>query len=81
VRVNPVESSDREALVERPIELYEFFVESLSVPGEKILDLFVGAGGCPAACAKKKRDYLGFEQNPERRAIALNKIKANTPEG
>ena len=79
VTVKPVENADREALVERPIELYEFFVETLSVPGEKILDLFSGSGSCPAACVRKKRDYLAFEQNPERRAIGIKKIKANTP--
>lgn len=79
IRIKPVENSEREALVERPIELYEELIERVSVPGESILDLFAGSGSCPAAAARKKRDYLAFEQNPERRAIAIKKVKANTP--
>lgn len=75
----PVSTEDRDLIVERPIELYEELLHRLTVPGELVADFFVGSGSCPAACAKTKRDYFGVEQDPERRAVAIQKIKAWTP--
>lgn len=80
IKVDPVENSERQALVERPVGLYQELIKRLTVEGETVADFFVGSGSCPAAAASLRRDYFGVEQNPERRAIALNKIKAHTPE-
>jgi hypothetical protein len=77
--IDPVPSSERDLLVERPVELYEELLLRLTVPGERVADFFVGGGGCPSACAKTRRDYFGVELDPERRAVALKKIKAYTP--
>lgn len=79
VSVNPVDAADRDLLVERPVDLYKHYIEALTIPGQKVADFFVGSGSCPAACATTGRDYFGIEQNPERRAAAIMKIKANTP--
>lgn len=81
IHATPVESSQRDAVVERPIELYSQLIERLTVPGERVADFFVGAGGCPAAAAKLQRDFFGCELSPERRALAINKIAANLPRG
>jgi ParB/RepB/Spo0J family partition protein len=81
IHIPPVENSDRETLVERPVALYEEFITRLTVPGEFVADFFVGGGGCPAACAKTRRNYFGIELNPERRAYAISKIQGNTPPG
>lgn len=80
VRIDPVANADRELVVERPVELYEEFIERLTLPGETVADFFVGSGSCPAACAKIRRNYFGVEQNAERRAFAIQKIKAYTPD-
>jgi ParB/RepB/Spo0J family partition protein len=79
LRHTPVSTSDRLALVERPISLYREIIERLTVPGEKVADFFVGSGSCPAAAAACGRDFFGIELNEERRAIAINKITANLP--
>lgn len=80
IRVKPIEAQERDALVERPVELYAELIRRLTVPGETVVDFFVGSGSCPAAAASLGRDYFGIELSPERRALALKKIKAHTPE-
>lgn len=80
IRVAPVGNSERETLVERPVELYAELIRRLTVPGELVADFFVGSGSCPAAAASLGRDFLGCEQNDERRSYAITKIKAHIPE-
>lgn len=79
IRIPPVETATTS--VERPVELYAELIRRLTVPGELVADFFVGSGSCPAACASLGRDYFGVEQDVERRAYALKKIRAHTPEG
>jgi ParB/RepB/Spo0J family partition protein len=80
LNIDPVPSEDMDLIVERPVELYEELLLRLTVPGERVADFFVGSGSCPAACAKTRRDYFGVELSAERRAVALQKIKAYTPD-
>ena len=80
LRIPPVSQGDRELLVERPVELYQELIRRLTVPGETVADFFVGSGSCLAAAASLDRDYFGVELDPERRAYAIKKIRANTPE-
>jgi ParB/RepB/Spo0J family partition protein len=80
IRVPPVGQTEREMLVERPVELYAEIIRRLTVPGETVADFFVGSGSCPAAAASLGRDFFGVELSPERRAYALNKIKAHIPD-
>lgn len=80
LRIPPLMGSDKELLVERPVELYEELIRRLTVPGERVADFFVGSGSCPAACAKLGRDYFGVERDAERRAFAIQKIFAHTPQ-
>jgi DNA modification methylase len=80
LRIPPVENSDKEALVERPVELYAELIQRLTIKGERVADFFVGSGSCPAAAASLGRDFFGCELSSERRALALKKIAAYTPE-
>lgn len=75
----PVQGADRELLVERPVELYQELVNRLTYPGEVVADFFVGSGSVPAAAASLKRNYFGVELDQQRRAVAIKKIKAHTP--
>ena len=77
--IPPVEKSERELVVERPVELYEELINRLTIPGQIVADFFVGSGSCTAACAKLKRDYLGIEINEGRRAAAIQKTRAHIP--
>jgi site-specific DNA-methyltransferase (adenine-specific) len=78
--VAPVPTEDREQSVERPVELYKALINALTIPGEKVADFFAGSGSCPAACEETKRDWFAVEKSPERRARAIQKIKAYTPD-
>lgn len=79
IRVAPVGSSERELLVERPIELYAELIRRLTVSREIVADFFAGSGSCLAAAASTGRDFFGVELDPERRAYAIKKIHANSP--
>lgn len=79
LRIPPVENSDRELVVERPVELYQELIRRCTVEGELVADFFVGSGSCPAAATSLKRRYFGIEQDAERRAVAIKKIRAHTP--
>ena len=80
LNIAPLTQSEKELLVERPVELYEELINRLTIPGERVADFFVGSGSCMAAAAKLKRDFIGVEINPERRAKAITKIKAYMPD-
>lgn len=77
IRVKPVEGDERDLLVERPVGLYAELIRRLTISGETVADFFVGSGSCPAAAAMLGREFFGVEQNPERRAIALEKIRSH----
>lgn len=80
LEIAPIEGEERELLVERPIELYQELIKRLTVEGETVADFFVGSGSCPAAAASLRRNYFGCELDAERRAVAIKKVKANTPD-
>lgn len=81
IRIAPVSTQERETLVERPVELYAELIKRLTYPGEVVADFFTGSGSCLAAAASLGRNYFGVELDPERRAYAIKKIKAHTPDG
>jgi DNA modification methylase len=80
IRVTPVPSSERDVLVERPVELYQELIRRTTIEGEIVADFFVGGGGCPAAAASLRRGYFGVEMSEERRAKGITKIRAYTPD-
>ena len=80
IRIPPVTAADRDLLVERPVDLYAELIRRLTIAGEVVADFFVGSGSCPAAAASLGRGYFGIELDPERRAAAIQKIKAHTPQ-
>lgn len=79
IKVAPVSVDERQLIIERPVELYAELIRRLTIPGEIVADFFVGSGACPAAAAATGREYFGVELNPERRVVALQKVRANTP--
>jgi adenine-specific DNA-methyltransferase len=80
IRVPPVSVDERSLTVERPVELYAEIIRRLTVEGETVVDFFTGSGSVLAAAASLRRQYFGVELDPERRAVAIKKVKAHTPE-
>lgn len=79
IKVPPISNEERELVVERPVELYAELIRRLTVEGETVVDFFTGSGSCLAAAASLKRKYFGVELDPERRAVAIQKVKAYSP--
>lgn len=79
LRFAPVSVNERELTVERPVELYQELIKRLTIEGEMVADFFVGSGSVLAAAASMKRKFIGCELDPERRAVAINKVIAYTP--
>ncbi|HEY6022448.1 MAG TPA: DNA methyltransferase [Candidatus Paceibacterota bacterium] len=78
--IPPVPNSEREILVERPVELYEELIRTFTIRGQIVADFFVGSGSCPAAAAKLGRKYIGCELDAARRSRAIQKIRSYTPD-
>lgn len=79
IRVPPVSVDERTLTVERPVELYAKLIKRLTVEGELVADFFTGSGSVLAAAASLKRQFFGVELDPERRAVAIQKVKAHLP--
>lgn len=76
----PVPNSEKEYIVERPIELYAGLIKDMTLPGELVADFFGGSGACSAACAELGRPYLVVEEKPEQIAEIITKIYNHTPQ-
>jgi DNA modification methylase len=64
--------------IQKPKKLIERIVKASSDEGDLVLDPFAGAGTTLVACQELKRNYIGFETDPNLVAICnqrLNKIK------
>ncbi len=58
----------------KPIEWMERLVNIASLPGETILDPFMGSGTTGVACAKLGRRFIGIEIDPGYFEIACRRI-------
>ena len=66
----------REALntIQKPLKLMERLVKASSKENDLVLDPFCGVGTCPVVCKRHRRQYIGFEQNPEFVAVANERL-------
>ncbi len=46
---------------QKPVELFEMYVNTSSKEGDIVLDPFMGSGTIAVVCKKNRRQYLGFE--------------------
>lgn len=54
---------DKDHPAEAPVELFRFFLELSSRPGELVLDAFCGSGACGEACLRTGRRFTGIDNN------------------
>jgi DNA modification methylase len=50
---------------EKPLELYEWLVNSYTNPGDTVLDFCMGSGTTGRACKKLERNFIGIELDPD----------------
>ena len=48
---------------QKPVALAEYFIETYTDEGAIVLDNCMGSGTTAVACIKKRRNYIGFENN------------------
>lgn len=57
-----------------PVAIVEEFLHLLTVPGDIVLDPYMGSGSTAVACKKHDRRYIGYEINPDYCAYAAQRI-------
>jgi site-specific DNA-methyltransferase (adenine-specific) len=67
---------------QKPLEIVERMVLASCPPGGRVLDPFMGSGTTAVACARQKREFVGYEINESYCAIARERVSlaANPPE-
>jgi DNA modification methylase len=60
----------------KPLEWMVWLIERTTLPGETVLDPFMGSGTTGVACVKTGRNFIGIEINPDYHAIAEKRIAA-----
>jgi site-specific DNA-methyltransferase (adenine-specific) len=79
ITMDRVDNAERELLVERPVDLYAELLDRMTIAGEAVLDPFAGSGAVLAAAARRHQPYMGFELDPDRRTVAIQKVALYTP--
>ena len=66
---------------QKPLEIVERMVLASCPPGGRVLDPFMGSGTTAVACARQKREFVGYEINESYCAIARERVglAANPP--
>lgn len=68
-----------EGFINHPTPKPKSFIKELlmmfSKENDIVLDPFVGSGSTAVACKQLKRNYIGFEINPEYCDLAINRLK------
>lgn len=63
---------------QKPLELIEFLIHLTTREGQVILDPFMGSGTTALACLRTKRQFIGFELNPNYVEIAKQRLADDT---
>lgn len=74
VRIRP-SKVDVEHPCAKPIEWMEWLVQRASIPGELVLDPFMGSGTTGVACIKTGRQFIGIEIEQKYFDIACERIR------
>jgi site-specific DNA-methyltransferase (adenine-specific) len=67
IRYQKVHGGNKVHPAEKPIRLYESFIEDSTRAGELVIDPFAGSGPLIEACINTNRRYLAIEQNEKYR--------------
>jgi site-specific DNA-methyltransferase (adenine-specific) len=74
---------DKEKLhsTQKPVALCEYFIKTYTTEGMLILDNTIGSGTTALACLNTKRNFIGFEINPEFIKVAEERLSKLNSEG
>jgi DNA modification methylase len=57
-----------------PVSVVEEFLHLLTLPGDVVLDPFMGAGSTGVACKRLRRHFIGYDIVPEYCKVARDRI-------
>ncbi len=60
---------------QKPVSLFEFLIKLTTIEGQIVLDPFMGSGTAAIAAKRLKRQFIGFEINPEYLAQSQERIE------
>lgn len=60
---------------EKPVEMMEQLISNSSLPGEHVVDFFVGAGPVAEAAQRRGRNFTGFEIDKTYYELATKRLK------
>jgi site-specific DNA-methyltransferase (adenine-specific) len=63
----------------KPLNIVRNFIINSSLPGDIVLDPFMGSGTTAVACLETDRHFIGFETNEDYYNIALSRISQLPP--
>ena len=61
---------------EKPIELFEWLIETYSNEGDLVLDNCIGSGTTAEACINTNRNFIGIELDEGYHKIAVDRVKS-----
>jgi site-specific DNA-methyltransferase (adenine-specific) len=67
-------SKKRKHPVEKPVEMLEWLINSVTNEGDTVLDMFMGGGSTGAACKNLGRNFIGIELDEKYFNIAKERI-------
>lgn len=59
---------------QKPVALIQYLIRTYSNEGDTILDNCMGSGTTAIACIREKRNFIGFETNPEYYEVCKKRI-------
>lgn len=65
----------------KPLELVRRHILHSTLPGDLVLDPFVGSGTTAVACKELQRDFIGFEINEDYYKIAVDRLNGVSANG
>lgn len=63
---------------QKPVELFEYLINTYSNEGELVMDNCIGTGTTAVASKKCNRKYIGFETKPEYFQMAIKRLELET---
>jgi len=63
----------------QPVGWFMYYIDKLTLPGQIVLDPFVGGGAVAVACEWLNRRYLAFEIDPDTADLARERLHQTQP--
>ena len=71
----PIKDEDFEHMTVKPVPLMRRLIEVFSMPGQLVLDPFLGSGTTAVAALKSGRNFVGFEIEKKYTDISIRRLK------